>query len=216
MRLIHWDTRLLLCLLSPAPFPPPIYFLKKKIKKKKEWNRNYSFHQRTDGMGEPTFWMEDPTFQGSRMGVFPSINVKMEWKSQHFGWKTQHFRWITSSVKNNGQFFLLLWMIAGGGLLVGQERAAQPEVCRGGGEVPLVEEVLVTIPQRLAASWLPRGTFLFPWVCWSSGGEKSMSTAPSLSECCLIGLGVGFLWISHFAWKYYNFKTKHTTTKTQS
>ncbi|XP_052536732.1 nuclear respiratory factor 1 isoform X3 [Tympanuchus pallidicinctus] len=32
----------------------------------------------TDGMGEPAFWMEDSTFQGSRMGVFHSINVKME------------------------------------------------------------------------------------------------------------------------------------------
>ncbi|XP_042728287.1 nuclear respiratory factor 1 isoform X3 [Lagopus leucura] len=31
-----------------------------------------------DGMGEPAFWMEDTTFQGSRMGVFHSINVKME------------------------------------------------------------------------------------------------------------------------------------------
>lgn len=84
---------------------------------------------------------------------------------------------------------------------MGQERAAQPEVCRGGGEVPLVEEVLVTIPQRLAASWLPRGTFLFPWVCWSSGGEKSMSTALSLSECCLIGLGGGILVNQSFCMK---------------
>lgn len=63
-------------------------------------------------------------------------------------------------------------MIAGGGLLVGQERAAQPEVCRGGGEVPLVEEVLVTIPQRLAASWLPRGTFLFPWCAGALEGRN--------------------------------------------
>lgn len=39
-------------------------------------------------------------------------------------------------------------MVAGGGLLVGQERTAPPEVRRGGGEVPLVEEVLVIIPQR--------------------------------------------------------------------
>lgn len=74
------------------------------------------------------------------MGVFSSIKMGMKRK-------TWDFRLIISNVKNNCKFFLMLLssvqMIAGGRLLVCQERAAKTEV-HGSWEVSSVKETFVT------------------------------------------------------------------------